>query len=425
MTTSVQSGIQNPYIRYPYMPADNQLAYQPSVTVPQEYVTAPVQQAAQDEFVPSTQEQVQNPNGCTDGNDDGHISFWSKVGNTVKGVGKAIVGGIKGMFTNKEGKFSLGKTLLSVGVIAASIAFPAVGLALCAVGAVAGGAQIVKGGIKASKAKTDAEAKEAWQNIGAGTFQVAASVAGAKASLGAMKATSTATNGLASLSKDATLGQKASALLADAKSSTVNRFNTITNQAKTLVTRAEITKAFKDDTAKVQAQELADAKARVEGFETSGDSAITEYRNAAREVEVREAYLGKARGEAAQIQAQELADAQARLQGLETSGNPAVREYQNALRELEIRETYSQHGLKADFSLLKGKARTTISNAMDKLRNANFRKNFNVSSLSTKAQQAYQVLTTEGYSQAVTKCGYQTVTELLSVIEAVDIETTK
>jgi len=381
MTTSV-NGVQQPaYIR-----RENPYGYASSADIEQAlsgasafqgYATTPVPAATQDEFVSTTQvqpqEQAQDSNGCTDGEDDGHISFWSKIGNAIKGVGKSIVKGVKGMFTNSEGKFSLGKTLLSVGVIAASIAFPAVGLGLCAVGAVAGGVQVVKGGIKASKATTDAEAKEAWQNIGAGTFQVAASVAGAKASLGAMKSTSTATNGLASLSEDATMGQKASALLADAKSSTVNRFNTLTTQAKTLATRAEITNTFNKQNPELQANELLDAKTRLESLEAAGDTSSIEY--------------------------------------------------QNALREVEIRETYIEHPVKAELSTIKGDVRATVSNAMDKIKNVNFKEQFNVSALPAKAQQAYQVLTTEGYSQAVTKCGYETVAQLINTIAAVDLTT--
>ncbi len=130
--------------------------------------------------------------GCTDGKDDGKIGLFGAVGNALKGVGKSIVNGIKGCFTDSEGKFSLGKTLLTVGMGALCVAFPAVGLVACGFGAVAGGVQVAKGVGKAMSAETDAEAKEAWQNIGAGGFTVASSVVGAKASVGAVKSTSTA-----------------------------------------------------------------------------------------------------------------------------------------------------------------------------------------------------------------------------------------
>lgn len=128
-------------------------------------------------------------NTCTDGKDDGKIGFFSAIGNALEGVVKGAVNGIKGMFTDSEGNFSLGKTLLSIGMAAVCIAFPAVGVAACAVGAVAGGVQVVKGAVAASNAKTDAEAKAAWENMGEGGATVVGCALGAKASLGAMKST--------------------------------------------------------------------------------------------------------------------------------------------------------------------------------------------------------------------------------------------
>lgn len=124
---------------------------------------------------------------CTDGKDDGKIGFFSAIGNAIKGVGKTIVNGVKGMFTDSEGNFSLGKTLLSVGTAALCIAVPAVGVAACAVGGVMGAVQVGKGIYSAATADTDAEAKEAWQNIGGGAFTVAASVTGAKAGVKGMQ----------------------------------------------------------------------------------------------------------------------------------------------------------------------------------------------------------------------------------------------
>jgi len=185
---------------------------------------------------------------CTDGKDDGKIGFFSALGNVVKGVGKTIVNGVKGMFTGKDGKFSLGKTLLSVGTAALCFAVPAVGVAACVVGGTMGAIQVGKGIYNAATADTDAEAKEAWQSIGGGAFTVAASVAGAKAGVKAVKSTSTATNGLASLGKDATLGQKAAALGRDMISSTKNQAGMIGNAVKTSATTgkgAQVSNAIK------------------------------------------------------------------------------------------------------------------------------------------------------------------------------------
>ncbi len=134
----------------------------------------------------------ESKNTCTDGKDDGKIGFFSAIGHAVKGAVKGVVNGIKGCFTNKEGKFSLGKTLLTVAAGAACIAFPPLGVAACAVGVAAGTVKLGKGIYSAATAKTDAQAKDAWENIGDGALTAVTSAVGVKSSLNAVKATSTA-----------------------------------------------------------------------------------------------------------------------------------------------------------------------------------------------------------------------------------------
>lgn len=148
-----------------------------------------VEETAGDQFVVS-----QSGETCTDGKDDGKIGLFSAIGNAIKGVGKTIVNGVKGMFTDKNGKFSLGKTLLSIGTAALCIAVPAVGVAACVVGGTMGAVQVGKGIYNAATAKTDAEAKEAWQNIGGGAFTVGMSVVGAKAGVKGMKSAAAKTD---------------------------------------------------------------------------------------------------------------------------------------------------------------------------------------------------------------------------------------
>lgn len=131
---------------------------------------------------------------CTDGANDGKIGI-SAVYHLGKGVVNGVVNGVKGMFTDSNGKFSLSKTLLTVGMGALCVAFPAVGAVACGIGAVSGGMQLVngiKGVSEATKNMSDAQAKEAWENIGEGASTVVGCVAGAKASIGAMKSASTA-----------------------------------------------------------------------------------------------------------------------------------------------------------------------------------------------------------------------------------------
>lgn len=204
-----------------------------------------------DSFVSSSGEK------CTDGKDDGKIGLFSAIGNAIKGVGKTIVNGVKGMFTNSEGKFSLGKTLLSVGTAALCIAVPAVGVAACAVGGVMGAVQVGKGIYNAATADTDAEAKEAWQNIGGGAFTVAASAVGAKAGVKAVKATSSAggakgVSALSQLDDGASIGQKAVALGKDMVSSTKNQYSSIKTNATAYAQAAKLkyaeAKASKIDT---------------------------------------------------------------------------------------------------------------------------------------------------------------------------------
>ena len=170
--------------------------------------------------------------GCTDGKDDGKIGLFSAVGNAIKGVGKTIANGVKGMFTDSEGNFSLGKTLLSVGAAAACIAFPAVGVVACAVGGTMGAIQVGKGIYNAATADTDAEAKQAWQEIGGGAFTVAASVTGAKASIKAVQSSAGNASALAQLDDTASATQKLSALGKDMVTSTKNSAKNVSAAAK-------------------------------------------------------------------------------------------------------------------------------------------------------------------------------------------------
>lgn len=200
---------------------------------------------------------------CTDGKDDGKIGFFSAIGNAIKGVGKTIVNGVKGMFTDSEGKFSLGKTLLSIGTVAACIAFPVVGVAACAIGGTMGAIQVGKGIYNAATAETDAEAKEAWQNIGGGAFTVAASVAGAKAGVKGMKsAAAKTTNGsaLEALQNSGTkltvktAGQYGKAFVQDGVRSSKYNFQQIRTSATAYAESARNLKSAKSDYNKAKAE---------------------------------------------------------------------------------------------------------------------------------------------------------------------------
>ena len=120
--------------------------------------------------------------------DDGKISFGQKL----KSFGKGLISPITNMFKS-PGNFIKGALGIAVGAGLIAITGGAVAPIMVAAGVGFGGIQIAKGAIDAASAKTDAEAQQAWENMGSGTFAVAGSIAGAKA---AAKASGVNTNGM-------------------------------------------------------------------------------------------------------------------------------------------------------------------------------------------------------------------------------------
>ncbi|MBR1977401.1 hypothetical protein IKA15_03895, partial [bacterium] len=120
--------------------------------------------------------------GYNQGNaDDGKISFGEKVGSFFKGIGKSIVNGVKSIFTPK----GLLTTALTIGACMIPGVGPLIGMGLAVVGVAKGAVSVAKGAAAAASAQTDEQAKQAWENIGGGTFTTAMSVVGVK---GAAKA---------------------------------------------------------------------------------------------------------------------------------------------------------------------------------------------------------------------------------------------
>ncbi len=187
-------------------------------------------------------------NTCTDGADDGKIGVFSALGNIVEGAGKSIVNGIKGAFTDSNGNFSPLKTAATIGIGAACVAFPAVGLALAGVGVVTGGVKFATGVATALNSDTDAEAKDAWEQVGEGALTTGLSAVGVKASMGAIQTSSTA-GALASFKQNSTFTQNplgyAKALGKDMASSTVNNFNKIKSSTNTVLEGARLYKTRK------------------------------------------------------------------------------------------------------------------------------------------------------------------------------------
>lgn len=152
-------------------------------------------------------------NECTDGKDDGKIGILEGIGSFFKGIGKAVVNTVTSIVTDP------GKLLLTAGAVAVGIIFPPAGVAMAVGAGIAGAVQVGKGIYGVATAETDAEAKAACENMGAGTLQVGLSVVGAKAGLKAMKGTSgSAMNALSKSAKSGvkpTFTQKAGAFMKD------------------------------------------------------------------------------------------------------------------------------------------------------------------------------------------------------------------
>ncbi len=126
---------------------------------------------------------VPNDAKAKDGKDDGSIGFFSAVGHALKGGVKFITG----MFTDENGDFSIKQTLKTAGlaaIIGLSTLIPVVGPfvlpTLCALGVADGGLKVAKGFVNAMDAKTDAEAEQAFENIGEGTTEGLLSYVGYK-----------------------------------------------------------------------------------------------------------------------------------------------------------------------------------------------------------------------------------------------------
>lgn len=123
----------------------------------------------------SVLDKIKNPDN---GADDGKISTIQKL----KSVAKGLVSPVTSMFSSPK-NFLIGSAMIAGGALLIAATGGAAAPLLIAVGVGTGAVQAGKGVYKASTAKTDEEAKQAWESIGAGTSAIALSVTGAKASL--------------------------------------------------------------------------------------------------------------------------------------------------------------------------------------------------------------------------------------------------
>jgi len=110
--------------------------------------------------------------------DDGKISGKEKLIN----FGKGVISPVTAMFSSPK-NFALG----AAGIIGSGLLIAATGGAaapvMVAAGVIGGGFGLLKSGYAAMTAKTDDDARKAWQGIGLGTTVTAGSIAGSKAAL--------------------------------------------------------------------------------------------------------------------------------------------------------------------------------------------------------------------------------------------------
>ncbi len=176
--------------------------------------------------------------------DDGKISFTEKAGSFFKGIGKSIVNGVKSLLTPK----GLLKTAATIGACMIPGVGPLIGLGLAGIGVVKGVSTVAKGASAAASATTDEQAKQAWENIGSGTFTTVASavaVKGATKAIGKMNANASATS-LESV-KDATgLYNKAKVVYKNTKTTLKNASKEFTNKSSLGKSAENVGKAFKN-----------------------------------------------------------------------------------------------------------------------------------------------------------------------------------
>lgn len=109
--------------------------------------------------------------------DDGKIGAKKGFKHFVKG----IISPIQTLISSPKNLLIGAGTI--IGTAALCAAFPPILPAMVAFGVLTGSFQIINGGYKAINAKTDKQAEQAWENIGAGTFAIGTSAIGAKSSL--------------------------------------------------------------------------------------------------------------------------------------------------------------------------------------------------------------------------------------------------
>ena len=125
---------------------------------------------------------VEKSAASSDGKDDGKISFKEKMQN----FGEGLVKPIKNIFASPK-NMAITAATIAGGTALIALTSGAAAPVMVAAGLIGGAVQIGKGIYKQVNAKTDNDARQAWQEMGTGTFTLGVSAAGAKSSLKAAK----------------------------------------------------------------------------------------------------------------------------------------------------------------------------------------------------------------------------------------------
>lgn len=169
-----------------YANQNMQAGYANQAAMQQQYLDEMSLMAAQQKQQAQQAQQIQQAKGCTDGKDDGEINGWQMIKHFGKGIGNFFKGLIG---CDRDWNFSAGRLLKNVamGAAIAGVCLLTAGTAVPAIIAGAGvltaATGVAKSAYKAHQAKTDAEAKAAWEDMGSNTVALAASVVGAKATM--------------------------------------------------------------------------------------------------------------------------------------------------------------------------------------------------------------------------------------------------
>ncbi len=118
---------------------------------------------------------------CTDGSDDGKLSFWENIKYAAKGVVNSILSIPKAIIENPVQAIAMTALCCMPGIGPLAMG------ALAALGVFNGVKQIGNAISIANDATSDAEAKYAWENIGSGAFQTGVSLFGLRGSAKLLK----------------------------------------------------------------------------------------------------------------------------------------------------------------------------------------------------------------------------------------------